>query len=101
MNFLRQLVSLCSSFRAYREVCDQPLTSSIKYLVKLMLLLGVIMMVTFIPVLLAAIGRFSDWAEATLPDFTIENGVVKTDVTQPYVSGDKNFRVILDTTGNS
>jgi hypothetical protein len=99
MSFFRTVLSLCSGFRAYRAVRDLPLSSSIKYLVLLLSLLAVVLIVSFIPVLLGGIERFTAWAEENLPPFRIEHGHVTTPVAQPYVAGDDSFRFVLDTTG--
>ena len=40
MNFARTVLHLCSSFKSYTEIRDLPVTSSVKYLLKLMILLA-------------------------------------------------------------
>jgi len=99
VNFLRTVVSLCGGFRTYRAVRDVPLSSALKYLLKLIALLGSVLMLSFIPWVLERTDEFATWVDQNFPAFRIQDGQVVADVEQPYYSGDNNFRFILDTTG--
>jgi len=99
VNFLRTVASLCASFRAYRAIRDVPVSSAIKYLLLLMLLVSLGLLASFVP---WAFGRgedFAAWVDGHFPPFAIRNGEVVTAVAQPHYGGDENFRLILDTTG--
>lgn len=98
-SFFRTLVAVCSGFRAYREVRDLPIGSSIKYLFQLMLVLSLVLMASFVPWTLIRIEEFASWVDDRFPAFSIEQGQCVTTVTQPYRVGDPNFLFILDTTG--
>ena len=100
MNFLGTTVALCASFRNYRRVRDLPVTSSVKYLVKLLTLLALVLMVSFVPWALGLGEKFAGWADAHMPRFSIQDGkVIATGVSQPYSAGNADFLFILDTTG--
>lgn len=99
MSLLRTIVSLCCGFKAYRQIRDLALTSSMKYLLKLMAVLAVILVASFVPWALQTTREFARWVDEHFPRFSIQEGKVLTDVEQPHYAGDTDFLVILDTTG--
>ncbi|HUK81939.1 MAG TPA: DUF1189 family protein [Verrucomicrobiae bacterium] len=100
MNFFRTTFALCASFRNYRLVRDLPVTTSVKYLLKLLTLLAVLLMVSLVPWALKLGNQFASWVDTHFPPFSIQDGkIVAGDVKQPYTVGDADFLFILDTTG--
>lgn len=99
MKFLRTVACLCAGFRHYRDIRDVPVSSAIKYLLLLMMLVSLGLLGTLIPWVSGRSEDFAAWVDRHFPPFAIQNGEVVTDVAQPYYSGDDNFRFILDTTG--
>lgn len=99
MNFFRLAISLCTSFRGYLVIRDQPFTTSFKYLLKLLAVLNLLVILSQVPLVLRAVNQFGSWADENLPPFTIQDGHIETAVDQPYVAGDEQVRFILDTTG--
>ena len=99
MNFLRSIIILCSSFANYRAYRDVALSSSIKYLLKLILLLALVLAICAIPPALRAIDEFANRFDNHRPNFSIQNGKIVSHEKQPYSWGTKDARFILDTTG--
>jgi Protein of unknown function (DUF1189) len=100
VNFLRTTFALCANFRNYRLVRDLPVTTSVKYLLKLLTLLALVLMASFVPWALKLGDQFASWVDTHFPPFSIQDGkVLAGDVTQPYTVGDADFLFILDTTG--
>lgn len=99
MKFARTVVSVCSSFKSYREIRDLPVTSSVKYLLKLIAVLAVVLMAGFIPWAFEWGDEFARWVDGHFPAFSIQDGKIVTSVEQPYLSGGSNFLFVLDTTG--
>jgi hypothetical protein len=99
MNFLRTVISLCSSFQSYRAIRDISFLSSLKYLAQLMTVLALVLMASFVPWALRLGEQACRWADKNLPPFSIQDGKVVTGVKQPYSAGDSDFLFVLDTTG--
>jgi Protein of unknown function (DUF1189) len=99
MNFLRTVIALCSSFKSYRQVRDLAVSTSLKYLLKLMAGLSLILLASFIPWVFSTSDNFAQWADRHFPPFSISQGKVTTIATQPFYAGEGDFLFILDTTG--
>jgi Protein of unknown function (DUF1189) len=99
MNFLRTVIALCSSFKSYRQVRDLAVSTSLKYLLKLMSVLSLILLASFIPWVFATSDNFAQWADQHFPPFSIREGRVTTTAAQPFYAGEGDFLFILDTTG--
>jgi hypothetical protein len=99
MSFFKAAITFCGNFHAYRLIRDQPFTKSIKYLLKLLTVLSIILLAGFLPRALRVAAEFSKWIDKHCPPFAIRDGHVETAVAQPYTSGDENFLFVLDTTG--
>jgi hypothetical protein len=99
MNFFRTVIALCAHFRNYRAVRDLPVTASLKYVTKLIALLSVVALVSYVPRALDLGDEFAHWVDKHFPAFSIRDGKVITDVTQPYRAGNEDFLLLLDTTG--
>jgi hypothetical protein len=78
---------------------DQPVSSSILHLFKVVAVLTVIMLAGFIPSALRYSDKFAEWVDANVKPFAIAEGKVTADFDQPYIAGDTNFLFIVDTTG--
>jgi hypothetical protein len=101
MNFLRTIFDSCAHFRTYRAFRDLPVTSSLKYLIKLMALLSLVGLIAFLPVVSEMVENFAQWADRHLPVIELKDGQVNSSVEQPFRTGDTNFLFILDTTGKT
>jgi hypothetical protein len=100
MNFFRTTVALCANFRNYRLVRDLPVTASVKYLLKLLTLLALILMASFVPWALRLGNQFASWVDTHFPPFSIRDGkILAGDIKQPFKVSDADFLFILDTTG--
>jgi hypothetical protein len=99
MNFLRTIIALCSGFATYRPYRDLAVTTSLKHLLKLMVLLALVLAISAIPVIHDGMDRFSHRFDEGRPDFSIKDGKILTQTNQPFSWGDDNLRFILDTTG--
>ena len=100
MSFFPTTLALCANFRNYRLVRDLPITTSVKYLLKLLTLLAVVLLASFVPWALKFADRFAGWADTHLPNFSIQDGkVVAGNTEQPFSVGDSDFLFVLDTTG--
>ena len=99
MNFLRSIIALCSSFANYRAYRDVAISSSLKYLLKLILLLALVLAISAVPPALKAIDEFARRFDDHRPDFFIHAGKIVSREKQPYSWGNKDTRFILDTTG--
>lgn len=99
MNFLRTVINLCSSFKSYRSIRDLPVTSSMKHLLKLMTLLTLVLVASYIPVTMEGINAFCGRFDNGRPEFSIHDSKVVSGVQQPSVWGDPDLLFVLDTTG--
>ena len=99
MNFLRTVIALCSGFANYRAYRDLALSTSLKYLLKLITLLALVLVICAVPPALNGIDEFARRFDRHRPDFSIHDGKVVTRAQQPYSWGGNDVRFILDTTG--
>jgi hypothetical protein len=100
MTFLRSVIALCSGFTNYRADRDLAVSTSLKHLLKLMMLLSLVLTICAIPPVMEAIDQFSHRFDQQRPDFSIQDGKITSATNQPYSWGDHNVRFILDTTGS-
>ena len=99
MNFLRTIVALCTSFKSYRQIRDLAVTTSLKHLIKLVSVLSVILLASFIPWMFEISDNFAQWADQHFPSFSIHEGKITTTAPQPFYAGEGDFLFVLDTTG--
>ena len=100
MNFARTVIRLCSSFWSYRDVRDLPVTSSVRYLLKLMAVLALVLMAGFfVPWAIEGCNKFVQRFDNGRPAFFVRDGHVITSAQQPARWGDADLLFILDTTG--
>jgi hypothetical protein len=99
MNFLRSVIALCSGFVTYRPYRDVALTASLKYLLKLIMLLALVLAISAVPPALERIDAFARRFDDRRPEFAIKDGKIVSQAPQPYSWGTKDVRFILDTTG--
>ena len=99
MNFLRTVIALCSGFQSYRLMRDLTVTASLKHLLKLMSVLSLILLASFVPWVIGIGDNFAKWADQHFPPFSIRDGKVTTTATQPFHAGEGDFLFVLDTTG--
>ena len=99
MKFLRTVVALCSSFTSYRQIRDLPITTSLKHLIKLVSVLSVILLASFLPWMFDLSENFAQWVDRHFPPFSIHDGKITSEATQPFYVNDGDFLFILDTTG--
>lgn len=101
MGFFNTVLRLCLGFASYRDVRDLPVSASLIYLLKLILLLTALVSASFLPDAIRFSNTITDWTERNLPPFSIRDGVVVATVPQPYRAGDEEFLFLLDTTGKT
>ncbi len=99
MNFASTVLQLCSSFKSYRQIRDLPITSSVKYLLKLMALLALVLMASFVPWALRGCAEFARRFDANRPVFSLHDGKLSSNAAQPVTWGDADLMFVLDTTG--
>ena len=99
MNFPQTVIKLCSSFKSYRQVRDIPITSSVKYLLKLMILLALVLMASFLPWALRGSEEFARRFDKDRPAFSLHDGRITSTAKQPATWGDSDLLFVLDTTG--
>ncbi len=92
MNFFHTVLALCTSFQAYREVRDRPFGDSVKHLLKLVTLLGLMLTLSLIPLALKSTDTLAQRFDTGRPDFSIQNGRVVTAATEPRYWGDDELR---------
>ena len=97
-------VKECSvNINFYKEtIINETLGGTFKYLI------GLVLLLTFIFVIFATIGMrsefntaYNDFYNEVRQDFIVkmENGSLEMNIKQPFISYDKNFAFIIDTTG--
>jgi hypothetical protein len=99
MKFLRTVIALCSSFQSYRQVRDLATSTSLKHLIKLVSVLSLVLLISFVPWIFAFSDNFAQWADQHFPPFSIHEGRITTSAPQPFYASDGDFLFILDTTG--
>ncbi len=98
MKFFINLWRSTTNFRFYKEVAFQKVSKSIGYFFLFILLITLILSMKFSTALIQGMGEVSKELGDRLPEIRIENGVVSTDVQEPFVIEEKNFIFIIDTT---
>lgn len=95
------LVRSSIDFRFYKEIFTQPIGKTLRHLLFLVLLVTLILGVRYG----IGLSRFSQdtlkWVAENAPCIEITDGVVKSDVAQPYLVEGKDFVMIIDTTGQT
>lgn len=99
MKFFRSVIALCSGFATYREFRDLAISTSLKHLLKLMILLSLVLAISGIPTIREGIDQFAHLFDQGRPDFSIHDGKIVTQAQQPSSWGNNNLRFILNTTG--
>ena len=97
MKFFLKTLLLCGSFQSYRQFCFLSVTSSIRYVLKIVAVLGLILLFSLTPWALRHGDRFSQWIDQNIPSCRIQEGKIISEVEQPYFAGNKEFMFILDT----
>ena len=77
MNFLRSVIALCSGFATYRPYRDVALTASLKYLLKLIMLLALVLAISAVPPALERIDAFARRFDDRRPEFAIKDGKIE------------------------
>ncbi len=101
MNFFRTLFALCAHFRNYRAIRDVPITTSLKFIARLLALLTFILMLSAVPRAHTGINEFATHLDLNRPDFELRDGKVVTAASQPCAWGNETLRFMLDTTGRA
>ena len=99
MNFLRSIIALCSGFANYRAFRDLAVSTSLKHLLKLIMLLALVLAISAVPPALQAVDEIARRFDDHRPDFSLQAGKIVSRDKQPYSWGNKDVRFILDTTG--
>lgn len=99
--FAQQFFQSLSSVRFYREMNRRSLSDAIKYFSLLILLVTGILSVRFTSECLKALSSFETWSRAHLPEIMIQKGQVSVNVQQPWQKEEKDFILMIDTTGKT
>ncbi len=99
MKFFINLWRSVTSFRFYKEIAFQKVSKSIGYLFLFIFLITLALSMKYSTVLIQGMAEVSKELGDRLPEIRIENGVVSTDVQEPFIIEEKDFIFIIDTTG--
>lgn len=97
--FLNSIIRSSTDFKFYKEVFNQTFGKSLRYLLLLAVLVTLILGIRYGIGLKKFSKEIFDWMEQNAPYVEITDGVVKADVSQPFISGKEDFAMIIDTTG--
>ncbi|MBU4128561.1 DUF1189 domain-containing protein, partial [bacterium] len=99
MTFFIKTWKSVTSFRFYKEIAFQKITKSIGYFFLFIFLITLVLSMKYSTALIQGMGEVSKELGDRLPEIRIENGVVSTDVQEPFTIEEKDFIFIIDTTG--
>lgn len=103
MAFWSDLKNSTFSFPFYKGVAERPLSQGMKFLLKFVFVLTLILSIRLSLDALHWINVVSDWMLGSLPEITVTHGEASSPVQQPYSAegAGKNFVFIFDTTGTT
>jgi hypothetical protein len=101
MSFFRTVFALCAHFQNYRAIRDVPVTTSLKFIGRLLALLTFVFMLASIPRVRSFVDNVASQLDHRRPEFGLQDGRIVTTAKQPYIWGDNKLRFMLDTTGNT
>lgn len=96
--FFNSLIRSCFDFRFYKDIFNQAIGRTMRYLLFLSLFVTVVIGLRYAPGLARFVREGALWLEKNAPNIEIADGTVKADVEQPYIKEEKEFVVIIDTT---
>jgi hypothetical protein len=99
MNFFRTVFAVCAHFQNYRDVRDVPVTTSLKFIGRLLALLTLLFMLASIPRARSFVDNVARHLDHRRPEFALQDGQIITSAKQPYIWGDDALRFVLDTEG--
>lgn len=100
--FFASISHSCIDFQFYKEVVNQPISKSLKYIFFFLFLTAVIMSIGNIIRLNKFIDEGREWSIKNVPVISIVNGKALVDVPQPYtVWKDEHVIFLIDTTGQN
>lgn len=97
--FFQEITMAVTDFKFYKRVKDFQMSKGIKYIFSLIFLITLILTIRYSYDVKKGLNLAVDWANQNLPVIEIQNGIVKTDVIQPYRISEEDFTLIIDTTG--
>lgn len=98
--FFASIPQSCTNFGFYKQVANQSIGKSLKYIFLLLLIAAIVMSIGNIIRINKFIDEGKEWALKNVPEIRIVNGKTQVDVSQPYtVWKDENFIFLIDTTG--
>ncbi len=101
MSFWRDIKNSIFSFPFYKEVKERPVSRAMKFLLRLVVLMTVLISIRLSFDALYWIEKIGTWMGESLPEITVTHGEASSPVQQPYQveAEGKNFVFVLDTTG--
>ena len=90
-----------TDFKFYKEIFYQPFGKTLRFLLLLVLLVTLVLGIRYSIVFNELSKKGFQWIEEEVPYIEITNGVVTADVEQPYRKEEKNFIMVIDTTGQT
>ena len=99
-NFFVSAWQSSADFNFYRKIVSQSFFATFKYLLMLVLIIGVVITIKYYFYLNRGISEATEWAKTNLPDIEIANGEVSVKEQQPiFIEKIPDFIFIIDTTG--
>ena len=97
--FFTQIYFSCTDFSFYKSIVRQKVSASVQYFLILLFLITLFSSIVYCFYFKVGVKLFAEWSEKNLPEIMIREGIVQSKVSQPYISEQKDFVFILDTTG--
>jgi len=82
-NFFKTVWGSCTSFAFYRKVTGLSLLQCLKYIVPFCLIIGALLYINPSLELLKISRQLREWADKSLPEIRIEDGIISIDAPQP------------------
>lgn len=99
LSFWQSLIRSSSDFKFYREIFYQSTGKTIKYLLLFSILITTVLGIRYTISLNAFSKKAYDWLKENVPQVEINKGIVSVDIEQPFTYTEKDFAVVIDTTG--
>lgn len=103
MSFFKKVIISIKDFERYPEMATQKVVATLKYLLKLIVLFTLIIVAVSTYKSVNVLNATRNFIESKIPDFYFENGVLKTDLTEPIIEQSEDLffgTIIIDANNN-